>query len=738
MAPLKSYLFALLAYACPLASALAQSESADDIAVIITGWGSPHGTSKAYNEYLVWRNSGGVLVTLPDQPCSDWHVGEYPYKMELGRLSYAQAQKVKGFEELWDSYGIYRLSEDGQTYISLIDPENTHSVADLDGVEIIEMKDVRSRSGGLAYAPDPRDGSDYLQGIYRIGQANGMHDYLESDTVYWMRVGGLMGWDPNVPAYLPEGAKKEYEYLSDYVGNHFSDNVEILQGKYAPADGLRAHLPDTVVDVAGRGLRKLVLAKPITDHNLYANFYWDKALTLQGLCRANFDVDDFSIEQVRQLGRTPEYNHMVVNELAPHFDTIAPGSEVSIIYATYGLPWPGGDPAEVPRTSSQPWIKETFHENAFLNFRSAKEAIVRAYDDSSGGAYRLNFNKPESINPNSRVDSLYAYAMYDGPNLGRPYDLLAYTNIRDNLDELLWEDNPEDVIILLSHWHGIAPITAVTLRAVNNIPLNTKEEIENRVLTLTWCELYSGPGDYEQQLAENNQCPEGWTRLQITDAFQDLSKDYAAAFSSRIRGGVERFGVFPDLDIEIAAEGSITKLSGGEVAVTEGPLKGARLDVHPDPKPAEPESRTWDKAFRSDKDEGTPYMEADAIRGVNVRDAREDFLDSAKDDFTAYIGTQTKSDPDTELPSREDAASPAVYVGPYRTLFNAPATVTLPYDPTKVEDPSLLRAFIFNDLSGDYEPVDPVPSGQPVRVDEAARTASFDVQTLGVFVLDTE
>ena len=738
MLPLRHLCIAILFSSFSICAASAQSQSADDVAVIITGWGSPHGISKEYNEYLVWRNSGGVLVTLPDQPCSDWHVGDYPYKMELGRLSYARAQKVKGYEELWDSFGLYRLSDDGQTYISLIDPEMTLEAKTLKGFEITAMKDVRTRAGALQYAPDPRDGTDYLAGIYRIGMPNDIHDYLESDKVYWIRVAGLMGWDPDAPAYLPEGAKKEFEYLTEYVAAYFSDNVEISQGKYAPADGLRPHLPDAAVDVAQRGLRNIVLAKPITDHNLYANFYWDRALALQGLCRANFDVDDFAIEQVRQIGRTPEYNHMVVNELAPHFDIIAPGSNVSIVYATYGLPWPGGDPAEVPRTSSQPWIKETFHENAFLNFRSAKEAIMRAYDESKGGAFQLNFNKPEAQDPDSRVDSLYAYALYDGPNLGRPFDPLIYTNIRDNLDELLWQNNPEDVIILLSHWHGIAPITAITLRARNDIPLNTKDDISNRVLTLTWCERYTGPGEYEQQLAENNQCPEDWTRLQITDAFQDLSKDYSGAFSSRIRGGVERYGVFPDLGVEIAAEGSITKLGGGQVSVTQGPLKGARLEVPADPKPAEPESRTWDKAFRSDKDEGAPYMEADALRGINVRAAREDFLDGAKDDFTAYIGTQELADPDTPLPPLDDAASPAVYVGPYRTLFNAPATVTLPFDPAKIAEGGVLRPFIYNDLSGSFESVDPVPSGSPIRVDNATRTASFDVQTLGVFVLRSE
>ena len=59
---------------------------------------------------------------------------------------------------------------------------------DLDGVDIVAMKDyVSSRSadsGGaplIRYTPDPRNGIDYLAGIFLIKKPNGINDYYEID-----------------------------------------------------------------------------------------------------------------------------------------------------------------------------------------------------------------------------------------------------------------------------------------------------------------------------------------------------------------------------------------------------------------------------------------------------------------------------------------------------------------------------------------------------------------------------
>ena len=89
----------------------------------------------------------------------------------------------------------------------------------------------------------------------------------------------------------------------------------------------------------------------------------------------------------------------------------------------------------------------------------------------------------------------------------------------------------------------------------------------------------------------------------------------------------------------------------------------------------------------------------------------------------------------TEMPKLVNAVSDSVYFGPYRTLFNAPATITIPIDRTKVSDASKIQAYIFNDLSQTFDPLFSVPGGTTISVDINEGTASFDTQVLGVFVI---
>jgi len=118
--------------------------------------------------------------------------------------------------------------------------------------------------------------------------------------------------------------------------------------------------------------------------------------------------------------------------------------------------------------------------------------------------------------------------------------------------------------------------------------------------------------------------------------------------------------------------------------------------------------------------------------------AMADFLDGAKDDFTLVIGTQAKRTPDEAMPVHPRAVSPAVYVGPYRTLFNAPATIVLPYHAALVTTPERIRPYVFNEITRAYEPVPRVLDGQPARIDTTAEHVSFQVQALGQFVLVEE
>lgn len=704
----------------------------DDPIVLLTGWGTPEGFDQDYDDYIYWRTMGGVPVTYPEQPCTDWHTGTFPYQVEILRAPYAVSRRVEGLERLWDSSGMYRLSEDGQTYLPIVDGAEPLRAADLQGVKITPLKDYRGLGRMRVYGPDPRNGVDYLAGIYRIDRPNGVHDFYETDRAYKPRIIGMMGWNPDAPASLPAYKAREKAILTGYIESYFNKRIEWTEGYYSNAPGLNKHLKETAPEVAARGYRKIVLAKPITDHNIYANVYWDLHLSLQSLCRAGYDTDEFDIQQVRMHGRTPEYNRMMLNNLRRHLALVDPADEIAIVYTTFGLPWPGPTPVG-PMSNAMPWINEVFHENAYLNLLSFKR-----YAEEFASDYKLSFAKTGGEGgPDARTRNLFTYAMYDAATIGHRDDPLRYLTLRDGLEDAILNQGKEEVVVLLSHWGYTFWILLTSMREAWDMPLNSIQEIREREYRKVWCERYLGPDDFEQAEAVNNECPEGYTRLQITEAFEDFTEDYALNYANRIRGGIERFGIYPDLDIEILAQSPVTRVKGGAAEVTAGPLEGVRAIVPADPQPGVPENYRWEDRYRpaTDKD---PNTGPDAVRAINDYASMADFLDGAKDDFTLVIGTQAKRTPDEAMPAHPRAVSPAVYVGPHRTLFNAPATIVLPYDAALVTDPERIRPYVFNEITRAYESVPPVLDGQPARIDTIAERVSFQVQTLGQFVLVEE
>jgi len=709
------------------------------IALLVTGWGPPSGYSADFNASVYDRAVVGDRANSANQSCTEWYLGTFPYRTEFGRVPYALAWQVKGFERLWDGYGIYRLDPDGKTYISALDAEVTLAVEAVADASISPVKDLPAigTSRRFFFHEDPRDGTDHLAGWVKIDLPNGINDLKEMALMYSLRTAGMMGEDIEA---TPVKAKMQTDmevFLSAYVADNFGDTVDLRYGYYAAVPDMTRTMEDVIVDFAVEGFRNFLVARETTDHNSVVADGWSRNHTLKALCQAEFSYsdEDITLKLVRQVGRTPEYNQMLVTNLTRHLEVLPKGSEVSIIYATHGQPWPGSNPERGPMSAGWQRVKDVTHENAYLNYLSFKRYAQAAFDEHYGGDYRLVFNKSGGVgSPESRTNSLFAAGMVYEKSVGDPDDPLRFATIRTALESAIRVDQTQEIVIVLSHWNSNTADTALIIREVNDLPMNSIAELKDGIFSITWCEQYSGPGQYRQMRPADGNCPQAYVRIQMTEAFDSVSGAFFSGYANRIRGGIERFGVFPDLAIEIAGQGFISKLDGGSAQVTAGPLAGAKLVVQPDPRPREPESYEWKNRFRPET-ATDPNTGPEAVRPINEFAVPDDYLDSAKDDFTAYIGTQGKRDPRTLLPEHPRAVSQTVYFGPYRTLFNAPATVTLPFDRSRVADTSRIKPYIYNEFTRRYDPVFPVPAGQPVHVNEEAGSVSFDVQVLGNFVL---
>jgi hypothetical protein len=208
----------------------------------------------------------------------------------------------------------------------------------------------------------------------------------------------------------------------------------------------------------------------------------------------------------------------------------------------------------------------------------------------------------------------------------------------------------------------------------------------------------------------------------------------AVNYVNRIRGGIERLQIYPNLGINIAAEGQITKLNGGIVEVNSGALAGAKIVINADPNPKKPISYTWDNRWRPESDRN-PNTGPDAVRAINEYDQISDYLDSSKDDLIIVIGTQEKASPTEKMPIHPNAISKTVFFGPHRSIFNVPALITIPYDQEKLKNSANIKPLVFNEITQSFEIHPKVRSNYNNQLDTANGTFTFETQILGQFVL---
>jgi hypothetical protein len=713
-----------------------RSANADRIAVLVTDWGTPEGFSPNYYYNIGYRSRTGMAQTRPDEPCTEGFVGTFPFRSQIGVYPFAIAFPVKGLERPYDSFGIYRRSPDGARFLNIVDPAKTLDVAGVDPRLITPIKDVPpNERGRTVFKPDTRDGRDHLKDVVQIAQPNGVQDEKELDVAYWQRVVGIL--TPGVSTDLNPMTRNLDASLHAYLKDAFGDLVETRTGMYEAIEGKSRREEDVAVDFAKEGFRRMVITRETTDNNNYANMFATRSWIDYGLCQAGFK-DQIRIEQIKQVGRTPEYNTMLMKNLERYLSKFKAGSEVSIVYVTYGLPWPGGNPSAGPFSAPHPWIAEVYHENAFNNFLAFK----RKAEATFGKRWKLNFNKSGGMGgPDARTRSLYAYGIFPSSYYGDSADPLRFPTIRETLEHAIRVDGRKQIVLMPSHWYYNGLDTSLAIRDINDLPLNTAEEMKRGEFAVWWCESYRAAGQYAQRRSEPAAACEGSeSRIVLTEAFDDFESDFFTGYNNRIRGGIERYGRRPGFGIEVAATGAISKRDGGLVSVKTGPLAGASLLVRKDAHPEAPQGYTWAKAYKLGAERVPAYTEPDAIRPFNEFARLQDHLESAWGDFEAFIGTQAliAAAPRTPLPRVAAAVSPAVLVGPYRTLVNQPAEVTLPFDRTRVRNPRRIQPMIFNEVTKSFEPVLGVPGGSPPRVDVGAGRVSFDTQVFGIFVLVEE
>ncbi len=670
----------------------------DKVAVIITSWGSPAG----YNFEYAWNSHSwcrvGDRTEYPGQPCKEDHVGVFPYSSHLGFLPWAQAWNMPGYENVFDNSGIYQLVDD--MYIPMdptlpsILPETIPST-----IPIVPVREViNAMTGELGWPVDPRDGTDHLAGWYKIGSRsfpypNGSGDLYEQGPLGFLRRFGILGGPTEPPdAYLEDERVLQIgDYTKHMLEQSFGNRIDVRFGSYGRITGYTPHEIDTAENFANEGFRKMLIARETTDNNHYANKYMSGGYIREKLCEMGV-LDEFEIYQTRQVGRTPEFNALNVINMKPFIEQYPEDSTIGIIYVTRGLPW-GVQTSSQIMGSQHPWANEVYHENAYLNYLSWKEAMQKAYGDR----YHLVFTRGDSES-NLMRDNFFTYGMSSTKELGG-----HFYSIRQAI-QFAKEDGIDKIIIAPCHWLYDCADNLINMREMNNLPLVPRADLDAGIYDLTYCENEEGsevPCDSTDAEA----------KITIAPSYSNYTDKFAKSYYVVLRGTLERFGLFPKkANIKVQASAMITKLSGGIVKVTNSasPIKGAKIAIPPDPYPDRPEFFTPQNA-------------------IPINDPA-DTNDALWEDTVINIGYQDDKDICDAMKKYAEPIGMPVYFGPYRTISNRDFTITIPYT-KKIKNTAKVSAYIYNDLTRDWDGI-PVAS-----IDQKNKQITFKTQVLGLFTV---
>ena len=138
--------------------------------------------------------------------------------------------------------------------------------------------------------------------------------------------------------------------------------------------------------------------------------------------------------------------------------------------------------------------------------------------------------------------------------------------------------------------------------------------------------------------------------------------------------------------------------------VNASDIKGAKIEIPPDPYPDRPESFTPDTAIPPNDSNDT--------------------MDCLWEDTVITIGHQTNP----PAMKSAKAVGPAVHFGPYRNFFNRDVTITIPYSKEeKIWKGESAKVYIYNHLTEDWDAI------EPESVDQTNKLVTFKTQVLGLF-----
>lgn len=707
-----------------------------EVGVVFTHWATPRGP----NPHYLWGVSpramlGPIQHASGELDCTEEFVGKPPHSFGVGLLPFAIMTPVAPLTSVYDGHTVFRYDSASHQYIPL-SPNLKPIPADQVNASKLVPASKAFDTKGVPMGPDPRDGTDHLREWVTLPTPNGVPDIQESTALEMLRGMRMVGAPEEAPerdAQDPVAIGIQHTSMQ-YVKEEFTDAdgdelLSFAEGGYAEVNDPTGEHPenfypvveDSAVSLAVRGSRKILIVRETTDNNNYANEVQSGSYIRRGLCLHGFK-DTVTTKQVKQAGRTPEYNEALMRILGRQLsqEWIDKSKPVAIIYMSRGMP-AGVPEADHVRSfdfkdlfaSPMKHATEVYHENVLLNFLSFKRRAIEVY----GKDFKLVFERKVVTGSDHRMDNHLVYGTTTNLTSKDSGTNGAYKTWRTALNDVK-SDGIDQGVTILSHWDYSWYESIVKIRELNKVPMRSIKEIQNGFFNGTWCENRNG-------MAIGCSDPTAF-HFSVAETFDNNIDEFSNGYSKVIRGGVERMGVLaPKLNLKVLGKSPMSRNGGGTVSVKDFPLAGAQLDIPKDPQPGAPDTYTPKNATVTDD----PTKSLDCMW--------KDY--DGEEFFIASIGNLS-SMPSTNGIAKQLISHP-VYVGPYRVMFNRPVFITVPlkHGTLRPNGGSVPRPVVYNHVIKDWEPVLKPPGvkqSQPARwYDSESNSVVFATDVLGAFAL---